>query len=154
MENGLVIKAGVLERFIEECRKKYPKKAFGYFISSEKGGNPEDFIMFKEDVRNEWKSEFEEYGNYYVLHDDAGFLATEEEVYSVHKQLAKAKMHVVGVYHSHQRHPAIFSTVDIDLHPSEQLWHLIISLRNIDNPQIKAFRVVNGMPSELKVVSV
>ena len=153
MQKELVLKKALLERFVDECRNKFPKKAFGYFISSSKGGSPEDFIMFRDDVRNEWKSKFEEYGNYYVLHDDAGFLATEEEMYEVHKILSQRKMHIVGIYHSHQRHPAIFSTVDIDLHPSENIWHLIISLRNKDNPQIKAFSVKNSMPSELKIVS-
>ena len=48
-------------------------------------------------------------------------------------------MYVVGIFHSHQRHPAIFSSVDVDLHPSINLWHLIILLRKFDYPEIKVF---------------
>ena len=129
MKKEIYISKNLMRRFISECIKKYPQKAFGYFISSEKDGNPIDYIMFKNDIRNAWKEQFEKYGNYYKIHADAGFLATEEETYCIYKELKERNMRVVGVFHSHQRHPAIFSKVDIDLHPSTNLWHLIISLR-------------------------
>lgn len=152
MKNQVIFNEELLERFIEAVKAKYPKKAFGYFLSPEEGGEPTDFIMFKEDVRNEWKEEFEEYGQYYVRNEDAGFLATEEEMYEVTKKIQSMNMKIVGVYHSHQRHPAIFSTVDVDLHPSEKVWHLIISLRNVNMPQIKIFSVNNGQVSELRLI--
>lgn len=60
--------------------------------------------------------------------------------------------YIVGVFHSHQRHPAIFSTVDVDLHPSPNLWHLIISLRNKEEPQIKAFMLQENIPVELDII--
>lgn len=63
-------------------------------------------------------------------------------------------MKIVGVYHSHQRHPAVFSTVDVDLHPSEKIWHLIISLRNFNMPQLKAFALNKGQVSELEIKKV
>lgn len=63
----------LLDRFVKEVKEKYPKKAFGFFISDTEGGQPVDFIMFNDDVRNEWKDEFEKYGQYYVSHEDAGF---------------------------------------------------------------------------------
>lgn len=56
----------LLDRFVKEVKEKYPKKAFGFFISDTEGGQPVDFIMFNDDVRNEWKDEFEKYGQYYV----------------------------------------------------------------------------------------
>lgn len=49
----------LLDRFVKEVKEKYPKKAFGFFISDTEGGQPVDFIMFNDDVRNEWKDEFE-----------------------------------------------------------------------------------------------
>lgn len=152
MQNEIIFEKSLFDKFVCECKEKYPRKAFGYFISSKQGGNPEDFIMFENDIRNEWKDTFEQYGNYYVNNSDAGFLATEEEIVKVHRILAKRKKFIVGVYHSHQRHPAIFSTVDIDLHPSEKMWHIIISLRNFENPQIKAFSLEDGVPKELDIV--
>ena len=148
----LIISKELTERFKKEVKDKYPKKAFGYFLSSKPGGQPDDFVMFNNDVRNKWKDNFEEYGNYYVRNEDARFLSTEEEIYEMNQKIKEMKKYIVGVYHSHQRHPAIFSTVDVDLHPSEKLWHLIISLRNFDMPQIKAFHINNGIVSEMKSV--
>ena len=144
----------LLDRFVKEVKEKYPKKAFGFFISDTEGGQPVDFIMFNDDVRNEWKDEFEKYGQYYVSHEDAGFLATEEETYEFTKKIQAMNMKIVGVYHSHQRHPAVFSTVDVDLHPSEKIWHLIISLRNFNMPQLKAFALNKGQVSELEIKKV
>lgn len=151
MKNELIFGKDLLDRFVLQVKEKYPQKAFGYFVSSEEGGQPDDFIMFKDDVRDDWKTTFEEYGDYYVRNKDAGFLATDKEMYEVYKELERRRKYIVGVYHSHQRHPAIFSTVDIDLHPSEELWHLIISLRNVDMPQIKAFAVKENLPVELSI---
>lgn len=151
MDNEILFSKEILQRFESEVKKRYPKKAFGYFLSSEINGQPDDFIMFNNDVRNTWKEEFEEYGKYYIRNDDAGFLSTEEEVYEVTKKIQAMNKIIVGVYHSHQRHPAIFSSVDIDLHPSERLWHLIISLRNFDMPQIKVFSIKNSAVRELKI---
>lgn len=56
------------------------------------------------------------------------------------------------MFHSHQRHPAIFSKVDVDLHPSNNIWHLIISLRNIEYPEIKVFSLKNSKVKELRVL--
>lgn len=152
MQSKLLIKKSLLDDFTRKVKEKYPLKAFGYFISSEADGEADDFIIFNNDIRNEWKDLFENYGNYYARNEDAGFLATDEETFRINKELVKRKKSIVGVFHSHRRHPAIFSTVDVDLHPSDQLWHLIISLRNVDMPQIKAFKIDNSDVAELKVV--
>ncbi|SHO53559.1 Mov34/MPN/PAD-1 family protein [Anaerocolumna xylanovorans] len=154
MKKEIFIPTELINSFTKQVIDKFPQKAFGYFISSIEGGNPDEFIMFSNDQRNEWKDMFEEYGNYYVRNNDAGFLANEEEVYEINKLIKNKGKHIVGVFHSHQRHPAIFSTVDIDLHPSPKLWHLIISLRNIESPQIKAFEIQENVPNELEIVRV
>ena len=147
----LKIRQELINKFIFDTKNKYPKKAFGYFISDEPGGSPVDYIMFENNIRNDWRGFFEEYGNYYKKNQDAGFLATPEETYHVEKYLRQNNMFKVGVFHSHQRHPAIFSKVDCDLHPEKDLWHLIISLRNIDMPQVRIFKVCNDMSQEIPI---
>lgn len=139
MVKTIMLENSLAQKFIEEVKKKYPDKAYGYFLSRDINGVPDDFILFNGDKRNEWKDLFEDYGKYYIRNKDAGFLASEEEMYRIHKIIQERNKFIVGVFHSHKRHPPIFSKVDIDLHPSYKLWHLIISLRNVDMPQIKAF---------------
>ena len=122
-----------------------------FFLAPQNSDEPVDYYIFNYDLRNNMKKEFEEYGEYYKIHEDAGFLASDEELVKIHKILQKRNQHIVGVFHSHQRHPAIFSKVDIELHPSQSLWHLIISLRNIDMPQIKIFTCKENTIGEIKI---
>jgi proteasome lid subunit RPN8/RPN11 len=150
----IAIKHDLLKDFIRRVKKQYPKKAFGYFLSTAQYGVPEKVIIFNEDVRDEWKDTFENYGDYYVRNKDAGFLSTPEETYRIERAIKKQKLHKVGVFHSHQRHPAILSKVDVDLHPDKTLWHIIISLRNFDMPQIRAFSLAHSSLEELTIAQV
>lgn len=152
MDDKLIFSKDLLNRFIDQVKNKYPKKSFGYFLSNEEGGQPDSYIIFKDDVRNEMKDEFEQYGNYYKRNQDAGFLTSQEEMYKVHKKISNEGKYIVGVFHSHQRHPAIFSKVDVDLHPSNKLWHLIISLRNFDYPEPKVFSLKEGRVKQIAYV--
>ena len=145
----LEFNSDIYTRFISETKERFPKKTFGYFLSAEKQGNPTDFVIFEEDIRDAWKDTFEEYGNYYKRNEDAGFLASPEETWEIEKRIMKKKQHKVGVFHSHQRHPPIFSRVDVDLHPEPNLWHLIIALKNIEMPQIKIFKFEGTKIKEL-----
>lgn len=147
--NDIKMKRDVYNKFVDMVQQKYPLKAFGYFLAAKGNDEPIDFYIFSDDVRNNMKDEFEKYGEYYRIHEDAGFLAPDEELVSFHQEIESKELHIVGVFHSHQRHPAIFSTVDIDLHPSEKLWHLIISLRNMDLPQVKLFNHHDKVVREL-----
>lgn len=142
----------LINRFTIAVKEKFPKKAFGYFLAPIGDTCPSDFIIFNDDIRNDWRELFEQYGNYYKRNQDAGFLTTPEETYSIEKYIRNNGLRKIGVFHSHQRHPAIFSKVDVDLHPDESLWHLIISLRNFDLPQIKIFALKNSVIKELKIV--
>jgi proteasome lid subunit RPN8/RPN11 len=139
----------LLEDFVQEVKRKYPKKAFGYFLSDASGNKPDAFYIFEEDVRNDLKNQFEQYGNYYKIHEDAGFLAPDEELVTFHRKIAEEGKRIIGVFHSHQRHPAIFSKVDVDMHPSGELWHLIISLKNFELPQIKIFKIESNQVKEI-----
>ena len=152
MSEILPIDKLIFEKFLSDVKAKYPLKAFGYFVSASENDYPCEYILFNKDIRDEMKDEFEAYRDYYVRNDDAGFLATEQEILNVHRRLHREGKHIVGVFHSHQRHPAIFSTVDMDLHPSNALWHMIISLRNYNYPIVKVFKIKNDRVSELQMI--
>lgn len=60
-------------------------------------------------------------------------------------------MFKVGVFHTHNRHPAIFSRIDIDMHPYKNLWHMILCLRNLEQPQARAFSINDGKAIEIPI---
>jgi proteasome lid subunit RPN8/RPN11 len=139
------MEAPLYERFVATVRQRFPQKSFGYFISGIGPGRPTDFILLDENVRNaaSWKPRFEAYGRYFVDHDDAGFVSTPDEAWRVQKRIWDRGMFEVGVFHSHQRHPANFSGIDYEMHRQryDGPWHLIISLRNPLRPVVRVFAV-------------
>lgn len=142
----------LLKAFTRDVVSMFPKKAFGFFLSSVTDGLPSEYIFFKKNVRSEYNDLFLEYGKYFVNHHDAGFITTPEESYQVERYIQRKKLYKVGVFHSHQRHPALISDIDADLHPHKSLWHLIISLRNPAYPIIKVFSIENRFIEEVHLV--
>jgi proteasome lid subunit RPN8/RPN11 len=140
---------------VAEVSGKFPLKSFGYLISDVDECTPTDFLLFDANVRNDedWQGKFHAYGRYFVDHDDAGFVATPEESWRLQKQIWARGMFEVGVFHSHRRHPANFSRIDYDMRLQRfaSLWHLIISLRNPEQPQLRAFSVSRTGVRELGI---
>lgn len=133
------------DRLVTTITERFPEKSFGYLLSDTGAGEPRDFVLFRDNIRNDevWQPHFHEYGRYFVEHDDAGFVATPEEAWRVQKEIWSRGMFEVAAFHSHQRHPGNFSGIDYDLHLSrfQRLWHLIVSLRTPELPQLRAFDV-------------
>jgi proteasome lid subunit RPN8/RPN11 len=155
-EEPIVLPQELAERLVTTVQARFPEKSFGYLLSDSDARHPVDFVLFQDNIRNddEWQGRFHSYGRYFVEHDDAGFVATPEESWRIQKEIWERGMVEVGVFHSHQRHPANFSEIDFDLHLSrfDTLWHLILSLRNPDIPQLRAFSVSRAGVRELPVV--
>ncbi|HVB46268.1 MAG TPA: SUMF1/EgtB/PvdO family nonheme iron enzyme [Streptosporangiaceae bacterium] len=153
MIETIVFPRALYDRLVSTTRRRYPRKVFGYLLSRSEAHEPSDFILFEENIRNSdiWQPEFHSYGDYFVDHADAGFVATPQESWRVQKEIWSRGLHEVGVLHSHQRHPANFSRIDWDMHRQRfsDLWHLIISLRNPQLPQVRAFAVASDSVREL-----
>jgi proteasome lid subunit RPN8/RPN11 len=145
----------VHDRLVSTIRSAFPRKCFGYLLSEGSPTAVSDFILFEENVRNEPDSRrhFESYGRYFVEHHDAGFVASPEETWRVQKEIWARGLREAGVFHSHRRHPANFSSIDYALHMErfENLWHLIVSMRNPLLPQLRAFSVSRRGVRELGV---
>jgi proteasome lid subunit RPN8/RPN11 len=142
---ALVFPRGLYDRLVATAVGRHPVKSFGYLVSDGPALRPADFVLFEGNERNDarWQPEFWRRGRYFVDNDDAGFVATAEESWRVQKSLMARGLFEVGVFHTHRRHPANFSSIDYEMHVSrfENLWHLIISLRNAALPQVRAFEV-------------
>jgi formylglycine-generating enzyme required for sulfatase activity/proteasome lid subunit RPN8/RPN11 len=154
--DAIVLPQPLGERLLTEINQRLPIKSFGYFISEGDPQRPADFLIFENNIRNspEWKGRFESYGQYFLEHEDAGFVATPEESWRIQKLMWKRGMVAVGVFHSHLRHPANFSLIDYEMHTKgfHALWHMIISVRNENDVQIRAFSTEHGGVRELPVV--
>lgn len=155
-EDGpIVLSPSLHERLLATVRQRHPQKSYGYLLSDGDPRTPTDFILFEDNIRNTsaWKPRFESYGRYFVEHDDAGFVATPEESWRLQKEIWARGMVEVGVFHSHLRHPANFSQIDYELHSErfDALWHLIISMRSPERPQLRIFAVSHGRVRELEV---
>jgi proteasome lid subunit RPN8/RPN11 len=153
---AIMLTRELADRLVTTVRERFPVKSFGYLLADSDARRPVDFVLFSENIRNddEWQGDFHAYGRYFVEHDDAGFVATPDEAWRMQKEIWERDLFEVGVFHSHQRHPANFSEIDYDLHLSrfETLWHLIVSLRNPEIPQLRAFSVSRAGVSELPLL--
>jgi formylglycine-generating enzyme required for sulfatase activity/proteasome lid subunit RPN8/RPN11 len=150
------LSSSLLSSLLDYVTQRYPAKCFGYLAAPAGQSRPSEFFAFTENVRNSrrWKNEFESRGRYFVDHPDAGFVATEEESFAVQRQLLRRNLREVALFHTHRRHPGNFSDIDYELHVgrSAEIWHLIISLRNPRQPQVRAFAATGHGVRELKVV--
>jgi len=142
---AVLFSRGLYDRLVATAVGRHPVKSFGYLVSGGPALRPADFVLFEDNERNDarWQPEFWRRGRYFVDNDDAGFVASAEESWRVQKSLMARGLFEVGVFHTHRRHPANFSSIDYEMHVSrfENLWHLIISLRNAAIPQVRAFEV-------------
>ncbi|PFL56263.1 hypothetical protein [Bacillus anthracis] len=126
------------QSFIDDVLENRQKKCFGFFLA--KSDSPEyihSYVFMKKDKRGEY--DFENIDNYYKTHQTAGFLADFQELIELEKYIRSNNLIKVGVFHSHMRHPAIFDLIDLKLHPTDELWHLIIAIKNIERPIIRIF---------------
>ncbi len=156
MAETVVMGRELYDRLVTETRRRHPHKTFGYLLARSADYEPCDFILFDENIRNSeiWQPEFHSYGDYFVDHPDAGFVATPEESWRVQKEIWSRGLYEVGVLHTHQRHPANFSQIDWDMHRQRfsGLWHLIVSLRNPQMPQVRPFAITEDSVRELPLL--
>ncbi len=153
--DDVVLHREVRDRLLATVLERHPRKSFGYLLSA---GDPRivsDCAFFESNVRNDaaWKPVFEAHGAYFVAHDDAGFVAAPDESWRIQKQIWERGLQEVALFHSHQRHPANLSGIDYEMHVGRfgRLWHLIISMRNPAQPQLRAFAVSRDGVRELQI---
>jgi hypothetical protein len=152
----LILGTALLDRLIATAVGRFPTKTFGYLLGRDDPLQPADFVVFRENLRNDgrWRKRFEAYGRYFVDHSDAGFVASPQEAWEMQQEIARRDLVEVGVFHTHQRHPANFSRIDFEMHWRlfESLYHVILSLRNPSFPRLRAFQVSAEGVCELEVL--
>jgi formylglycine-generating enzyme required for sulfatase activity len=154
--NSIIFPLPIRKRLLDAVNKRLPHKSFGYLLSKGDPKTIDDFVLFEANTRNSaiWKGQFESYGQYFREHDDAGFVSTPEETWRVQKLIAAKGLTEIGLFHSHSRHPANFSQIDYDMHTEchSHLFHMIISVRNPNLPQVRVFYISGGSVHEANVL--
>jgi proteasome lid subunit RPN8/RPN11 len=81
------------------------------------------------------------------------FTMEPREQFAVVRQLRAAGMEMLAVYHSHPESPARPSEEDIRLALTPDVSHVIISVMDRERPDLKSFRISDGVvtPEEVEI---
>jgi proteasome lid subunit RPN8/RPN11 len=70
----------------------------------------------------------------------------------VFNEMDEAHLELVAIYHSHTRSPAYPSSTDVQLAYYPDAAYLIVSLRDMEHPELRGFRIVDGKVEEVELV--
>ena len=81
------------------------------------------------------------------------FSVDPKEQLKVMKEIRTLGLEMLGIYHSHLASSAYPSNRDVELAFYPDVYYLIISLKDKDNPQVRAFRIIEGkiIEKEIKI---
>ena len=61
------------------------------------------------------------------------------------------RLNLVGIYHSHTRSPAYPSSTDVSLAYYPEAVYLIVSLADMDEPDLRGFHITDGKVTEIEL---
>jgi proteasome lid subunit RPN8/RPN11 len=70
-----------------------------------------------------------------------GYSLDPMEQLQVEKRMRNQRQKMLGVYHSHTASEAYPSSVDVSLAISADISYVLVSLKNVEKPVIKSFRI-------------
>lgn len=79
------------------------------------------------------------------------FMKPEEQL-KVFKEMRQLGVEMLGIYHSHAYSPAYPSQRDCELAFYPEADYIIISLKNFNNPEVRAYKILEGNIVEEKIV--
>jgi proteasome lid subunit RPN8/RPN11 len=81
------------------------------------------------------------------------FMMDPKEQFTVVKELRRQGLEMTAIYHSHPETPARPSEEDIRLAFTPDVSYVIVSLMEQERPDLRSFRVVNGIVTQETVQS-
>jgi proteasome lid subunit RPN8/RPN11 len=79
------------------------------------------------------------------------FFMEPKEQFEAMKDMRRLGMEMMGIYHSHVASPAYPSPRDVKLAFYPDVYYVIISLNDKENPQVRIFRIQEGNISEVEI---
>ncbi len=80
------------------------------------------------------------------------YFMNPEEQLKVFKEIRQLGIEMLGIYHSHSTVSAYPSSRDVELAYYPEADYVIISLKNFDTPEVRAFKIIEGKIKEEKIV--
>lgn len=130
----MIIDKGKLEQIIEHCQKEYPGEACG--ILAGKNNTVEKIYKMK---------------NISETPDKFYFMDPEEQL-KVFKNIRNLDMEMQAIYHSHVNSAPYPSKSDMEMAFYPECLYLIISLKDMDNPCVRCFKIAGGRIEEDKII--
>jgi proteasome lid subunit RPN8/RPN11 len=87
-----------------------------------------------------------------VAATDNRYLAAPEHQLAAFRSLEKQQLELVAVFHSHPTGEAYPSGIDIEQAHYPNSFYLIISLRNPEQPESRAFRIIDGRIQQVSLI--
>jgi proteasome lid subunit RPN8/RPN11 len=124
----------IIESIISQARSELPNEACGLLVG----------------VENEIKKQFPLTN---IDHSPEHFSFDPKEQFAVLREARAEGLHIIANYHSHPETPARPSQEDIRLAYDPEIYYLILSLQDRENPVIKAFSIKNGKSAEIEIIN-
>lgn len=118
----LILKAELLEEMIQHLKDELPNEGCGILA----GKDEEVLKVYK--MANTDKS-------------PSTFFMDPKEQLEAMKDIRRLGLEIVGIYHSHVSSPPYPSTRDVKLAFYPNVCYVIISLKDRDDPQVRAFKI-------------
>lgn len=67
-----------------------------------------------------------------------------KEQFKIFKEIRKTKSELLGIYHSHTNSEAYPSARDVGMAYYPDAAYIIVSLKSLDKPEVKAYKIVDG----------
>jgi [CysO sulfur-carrier protein]-S-L-cysteine hydrolase len=125
----------IYDDLIAHAREGFPLEVCG-ILGGREGAIEKAFRMTNTDASNEH------------------FTMEPREQFAVVKELRAAGLEMSAVYHSHPETPARPSQEDIRLALTPGISHVIISVMDADRPDLKSFKISDGVvtPEEVEII--
>lgn len=128
----IILKKELLEEVITHSRKGFPDEACG--ILAGKDGRTEKVY----EMTNADKS-------------PATYFMDAKEQLKVMKEIRNSGLEMVGIYHSHVASPAYPSGHDVEMAFYPETSYVIVSLKDKNNPEVKSFKIKEGVITEEEI---
>jgi len=128
----LVISRELLEQVIAHCRSAYPVEACGLLAGTENRAE-KMYAMTNVDPSN------------------VSYMMDPGEQFKAMKELRANGNRMVAIFHSHPHSPPYPSPKDVSLAFYSDSLYLIIGLSGGEEPEIRAFEIVDGTVSEVRI---
>lgn len=123
-----------LQEIVEHCKGEYPKESCGIIAGKEK--RVTKIYRMKNVSENP---------------EICYFMEPKEQI-KIFKEMRQLETELIGIYHSHSNSPAYPSQRDIDLAHYAEASYIIISLKDFNNPEVRAFKIKDGEIEEEKII--